>query len=283
MIELKELHSYSELPNISLDDVLKNCFTGYLNLCFGLMLADIKERTGKETELYDNMTSDEEYVKNEYYIQKSIISSLENIDYAIRFIEAYGEEDYLRKDFIPFEKFSAYHYDVVCHKVSTIKDLYFKLTNQTYNLGLGNEECKWKKINENKNIIDNPVLFEYFDANEKLNSTIKRRRNASSHDGQQTVPFSSDRRLYFWAVESYEAISNSMPSNSNYERDSYEYSKQIYLAKEESLNEIRYIRNNIFIVTRNILCSLSKKLRENVKQRLPNLDKKVVDSLTKTE
>lgn len=283
MIELQELKSYSELPDISLDDVRKNPFTEYINLCSGLILDDIAKKTGKETELFDNLSVDEEYVIKGRDIQDSLFSSLESIDYAIHFIESYGEKDYQKSDFIPFEKFAAYHYDVICHKVSTVKDLFFKLTNQTYNLELGNEECKWKNIEKNKNIINNPVLFDIFDANEKLNSKIKDKRNGSSHDGKQAIPFSQDRRWYFWAAEANEALSTYNHSNPSYERNSYEYSKQINLAKEETLNEIELIRYNTFSITKCILCSLSERLTEKVKQILPDLDKKVVDTLTKTD
>lgn len=104
MIELQELKSYDDLPSISLDYVQGNPFTEYLNLCFGLILDDIAKRTGKETELFDNMSTNEEYVIKEHEIQESLFSSLESIDYAIHFIESYGEKDYLKSDFISFEK-----------------------------------------------------------------------------------------------------------------------------------------------------------------------------------
>ena len=283
MIELQELKSYDDLPSISLDDVQGNPFTEYLNLCFGLILDDIAKRTGKETELFNNMSTNEEYVIKEHEIQESLFSSLESIDYAIHFIESYGEKDYLKSDFIPFEKFAAYHYDVVCHKVSTVKDLFFKLTNHTYNLELGNEECKWKNIKKNENTINNPVLFDLFNANEKLNSKIKDKRNDSSHEGKQAIPFSHDIRLYFWAVEANEVLSHSLQSNPIYERNSFEYSNQINLAKEDTSKEIGVIRYNTFAITKCILCSLSERLIENVKQLLPDLDKRVMDSLTKAE
>lgn len=280
MIELQEMKSYSKLPNISLDDVMENPFTEYLNLCFGLILDNIAKRTGKETELYDHMTFDEEYVVKVQDIQNSLFSSLKSIDYAMRFIDSYGKEDYIKSDFIPFEEFAAYHYDVVCHKVSTAKDLFFKLTNYTYNLELGNRECKWKNIEKYKNIISNHILFELFEANDSLNSDIKNKRNDSSHDGKQRTPFSCDRKFFLWASKVNESLSKFIPSNPIYERNSSEYSKQINIAKKESLNEIGLIRYNTFAVTRCILCSLSEKIKENIKQRLPNLDKRVMDILS---
>lgn len=283
MIELQELKSYDDLPSISLDDVQENPFTEYLNLCFGLILDDIAKRTGKETELFDNMSTNEEYVIKEHEIQESLFSSLESIDYAIHFIESYGEKDYLKSDFIPFDKFAAYHYDVICHKVSTVKDLFFKLTNHTYNLGFGNRECKWNNIEKKKSIINNPFLFDLFDANEKLNSNVKKKRNDSSHDGVLRIPFLHDIRLYFWAVEANEVLSHSIQSNPIYERNSFEYSNQINLAKEETLKDIGVIRYNTFAITKCILCSLSERLIENVKQLLPDLDKRVMDSLAKAE
>ena len=74
-----------------------------------------------------------------------------------------------------------------------------------------------------------------------------------------------------------------MQSNPIYERNSFEYSNQINLAKEETSKEIGVIRYNTFAITKRILCSLSERLIENVKQLLPDLDKRVMDSLTKDE
>ena len=74
-----------------------------------------------------------------------------------------------------------------------------------------------------------------------------------------------------------------MQSNPIYERNSFEYSNQINLAKEETSKEIGVIRYNTFAITNCIICSLSERLIENVKQLLPDLDKRVMDSLPKAE
>ena len=109
------------------------------------------------------------------------------------------------------------------------------------------------------------------------------KRNDSSHEGKQAIPFSHDIRLYFWTVEANELLSHSMQSNPIYERNSFEYSNQINLAKEETLKEIGVIRYNTFAITKCILCSLSERIIENVKQLLPDLDKIVMESLAKAE
>ena len=150
-------------------------------------------------------------------------------------------------------------------------------------MGFGNRECKWNNIEKKKSIINNPFLFDLFDANEKLNSNVKKKRNDSSHDGVLRIPFLHDIRLYFWAVEANEVLSHSIQSNPIYERNSFEYSNQINLAKEETLKDIGVIRYNTFAITKCILCSLSERLIENVKQLLPDLDKRVMDSLAKAE
>lgn len=74
-----------------------------------------------------------------------------------------------------------------------------------------------------------------------------------------------------------------MQSNPIYERNSFEYSNQINLAKEETLKEIGVIRYNTFAITKCILCSLSERIIENVKQLLPDLDKIFMESLAKAE
>lgn len=280
MIELKELKTYEELPHISLDDVMDNPFSKYLDLCFMLILDHIAKRTGREDALFDNMSKDEEYVKKEHDIQDAIRSSLESIDYAIRFINSYGDNDYLKSDFIPFDKFAAYHYDVICHKVSTVKDLFFKLTNQTYNLGLGSKGCKWKPINEKKDIINNSNLFDLFDANEKLNSDVDNKRNASTHDGSLRISSLCDIKWYLWASNANEALSKFMPKDPNYERNSREYSVQINMAKKKVLNECKIIRYNMFAVTESIFICLFNKLKANIKQSLPNIDNRATEILS---
>ena len=283
MIELKELKSNEELPNISLSDVMENPFSEYLNLCFALILDAIAKRTGRQDTLFDDMSKDEEYVKKEHDIQNSIQSSLECIDYAIRFINSYGENDYLRSDYISFDKFSAYHYDVICHKVSTVKDLFFKLTNQTYNLGLGNKECKWKPIDEKKDIINNSSLFDIFNANKELNSDIANKRNASTHDGSLKIPSLCNIKWYLWASNANETLSKFVPKDPKYERDSREYSVQINLAKNEVLYECNIIRYNIFAVTKSFFSCLFEKLRANIKQSFPNIDDRATELLSLKE
>ena len=130
------------------------------------------------------------------------------------------------------------------------------------------------------NIINNHILFELLEAYDNLNSDIINKRNDSSHDGKQKIPFSYDRKLFLWASKVNEYLSKFTPSSPIHERNSSEYSKQIHMAKKESLNEMRWIRFNTFAVTRCILCSLFEKTKENVKQHLPNLDKRVMDILS---
>lgn len=283
MLKIKELTSPKDLPIITLEDIQNNCFSKYLNTCFGIILDDIIKRTGKVTDIYNNMSTNENFVKTEYDIQNSLFSSLEKIDYAMRFIESYEKKDYLKSDFIPFDKYAAYHYDVICHKVSTAKDLFLKITNQTYNLGLGNRECNWNNIKKKRSIIDNPFLFDLFEANDKLNSGIKNKRNDSSHEGVLKISSLHEIESNLWTSKANEVLAKFMPSNPNYERNSSEYSAQISLAKKKILEDCTIVRYNIFAITKSILCCQFAKLKYTVEQLLPSVDKRTTEILSQKD
>lgn len=181
-MELKKLNSFEELPNIEIADVENTNFSTYANACLSLLLSNAEKRSNTiECNLYNFLNKNETYINKIIQFYRSLITCLEMINLAVNFVVFYNKNDYISKRNIPFNKFALYHFDVICHKVSTIKDLYFKIINGIYNLNLN--KCNWEAINNKKEVINNPLLFDLLDTNHNLLSSITSKRNKSSHEG----------------------------------------------------------------------------------------------------
>lgn len=76
-----------------------------------------------------------------------------------------------------------YHYDVIIHKLSTIRDLSFKLINQVFDLNLNNRSCNWDNIIKKREKILIPGVFEIQTLFYYLMEEIELDRNESSHNG----------------------------------------------------------------------------------------------------
>lgn len=87
-----------------------------------------------------------------------------------------------------------YHYDIICHKVSTLKDLYFKIINKIYRLGL--EKPTWNNIKKQKDKINNEHLFTILEDNYSLMESIDNERNMSSHEGNIHLSLLNELSIY---------------------------------------------------------------------------------------
>ena len=77
-----------------------------------------------------------------YYV--AIDNCITSIEQAMVFIRDYDLNKYRGKINFQINDICRYHYDVVCHKIFTINDLYFKLINELYDLKL--KKCNWDHI-----------------------------------------------------------------------------------------------------------------------------------------
>lgn len=253
---------------INKEDVEENPFYEKLSLCVGTIYQNVSEAHKGEDNFFKYFDTSETYANDIYMLYRSVESCLDSINYAISFISRYGTKDYMRKDFVPFDKFCLYHFDVICHKVSTLKDLYFKIVNKVYKIGL--EKPTWNALRKYKDEINNEHLFSILEANFSLMEAIDNKRNESSHEGNIRLSILNDLSLYLMASSFHEKVPN-MEYDWKYEKGSIVYKNQIKKAKKEMLDYLNVVKYNAFIVTKCFMCSLAPQLEILLKELFPNI------------
>lgn len=138
-MELAELKNFEDLPAIVMADIQNSCFAQTINSFFCLLTQHVSDRVGQDKlNLFDFFEENEIYIYELYQNYQALDSCLESIELGMNFILAYSERNYMQPNFVPFDKYAAYHCDVIYHKISTIYDDFFKLINAVYNLELRN-------------------------------------------------------------------------------------------------------------------------------------------------
>ena len=82
-----------------------------------------------------------------------------------------------------------YHYDVVIHKLSTIRDLSYRLINVVFRLGINDRNCGWDSILKKKDEIALPGIMNLQQLYYKLLEKIEYERNESTHSGNIDLSF----------------------------------------------------------------------------------------------
>lgn len=245
-------------------------------------IAQIQERTQEEsmkkTGNIENMmkflTNEEKIVDELYWLYRPILNCLKTIDDAIYFITNYNKRDFLRNKYIPFDEFCLYHYDVICHKVATLKDLYFKLINKLYGLNL--KSINWKELKKQKQIISNERLFEILQENFRVSNMLEIQRHKSSHDGQIRLRLLNE----FSIIQMQASLREMMPENKKkdlYSKESVMYYVQMNKAKEKVLDYLHIIKYNSIIITRELFIALTCRLCFVINGLFPNENFEVVD------
>lgn len=264
---LKELANDGNLPSIDLEVIENLCVVNILKLCYGLI--DMPESILQNGKMLEYFNKEELYVYELYEMVLAANNCLEAINYACKFVSEYQEQDYLKNETIPFDKFCLYHYDVICHKISTLKDLYLKIVNHIYELNINKNECSWKEIEGKKQQIGNPSLFDIFDDNFKLMKGLEKKRNASSHDGVIHSEKLCNIQLYLAMSSAQEHFSDIIPKNPIYDKSSKEYKAQIEIAHHDFFREIEIIRYNAIAITREFYNNVSEQLLHQLSVKIP--------------
>lgn len=253
---------------ISKEEVEENPFYKRLALCVGTIYQYVSDAHKGEANFFKYFKTNETYVNDIYMLYRSVESCLDSINYAIRFVSCYGAKDYMRKEFVPFDKFCLYHFDVICHKVSTMKDLYFKIIDKVYRIGL--EKPTWNALKKQKDKINNEHLFAILENNYSLMESIDNKRNISSHEGNIHLPLLNDLSIYLM-VSSLLGKVPTMEYDWKYQKGSIVYKAKIKQAKKEMLEYLNVIKYNAFAVTKCFMCSLSPQLGKLLKELFPNM------------
>ena len=265
---LQVLDKDEHLSKIQISDVTDNQFSICVDICCRIILEE-EFGLAKDYSMDIGPCQNVDVVKSVIEIQDSLINCLKAIDSSIRYIISYnGQNRYFKHCSESFYEFAVYHYYVACHRVSTVKDLYFKLINEIYDLGV--EKCNWKTIKENREKISNPNLFEILNENQALISTIENVRNSATHEGKLQLPISSDS-YSFLKCSDFKAEHPECGLSDEFSRQSDKYEEVIFNVKKELLDTMSLIRYNVFAATKCFFCSLLIDFLKLIKDRMPHI------------
>jgi hypothetical protein len=99
-------------------------------------------------------TEEEMQIIRVYGIINKILSCYKSINQASNFIKRRPTITELdNNEEMTVIDYNHFHYDVIVHKLSTIRDLSFKLINKIYSLQLKDRNCNWDNIWKKRNLI----------------------------------------------------------------------------------------------------------------------------------
>ena len=168
-----------KIPLITEDDLFHNELVGYaLYLAAGIFLESKNKK----------YTTEELYILRFYQIIHKIHSCYKSINQACNFIKCRPTVKELDKnEEMTVIDYYNYHYDVIIHKLTTIKDLSFKLINKVFGLKLKDKDCTWNSICSKKDLITIPGILDIQTLHYNLMNEIISDRNESSHNGSVDI------------------------------------------------------------------------------------------------
>ena len=265
----------SNLENISINDIHESeLYIMWTHILSAFML-DNTEQSSTNCGISEE---DRIFLKELHKILLGIDNCLKTIDISCLFLKRfYGKKYYESKDVL-LADYMTYHYDMICYKTATLKDLYFKLTNHLYCLGLHKKKCNWENINSRRTIINNPILFKILESNyECLKSVVEDKRNASAHEGCINVHTLVEMELYEFLTSSNAKISIEELSA----LDKMQFKYKIKDAKQNLIKEATTIRCISFVLTKCIFCSLADRFSEVISDNIkdyykPSIEKGII-------
>lgn len=146
--------------------------------------------------------------------------------------------------------FINYHVDVFIHKVSTIHDLIFKITNTLFDLGLSDRKCDWSHILKKKEIIDNSSFFHFAQTYYDFLSKLIKLRNESTHKGVLNNPYMEEVDPILAAIKGYEKYGGKVFN------EEYLYvNAQLFKAKKKLFEDFKIHKDNVYTIIHCLLCS----------------------------
>ena len=133
-------------------------------------------------------SKEELYLVSIYEVLSKILSCYQSINRACYFIKRCPTTKQLdRNDEMTMIDYYCYHYDVVIHKFSTIRDLSYKLINRVFNLGLVDRDCNWNGISKKRDLITIPGVFNIQTLFYHLLEEMELARNGSTHNADLKI------------------------------------------------------------------------------------------------
>lgn len=245
---------------ITIDDVSKTVFASTCLHLAGSILTGMRRKEGDAKDNRDLLSDDEKIILKSYKVLSSIYDTLSRIDMSCAFMKRSCGKHILDRLQINIIDYSLYHYEMFCYKVSTLRDLYFKLINILYDLKIPNQYCKWNRISEKREKINNEFLFSLLEDNRNYLKIINVRRNGTAHDGKTEHGAFDEISPYV----TFTMYADKMPGLDDCMNINRNYYLQ-YRLKESRKNfqkEVEICRYNAFVYARCILCSLSDRFFE---------------------
>ena len=162
-----------EMPLVTEEDLFHNEMVWFLLIMASKILCIERQKT-----------NDELRIIKVYSIVSKIGSCYTCINQASNFIKRRPTIKELdRNEEMTVIEYYNYHYDVIIHKLSTIRDLSIKLINQVFDLKLSDRSCNWENLLKKRDMISIPRVLDIQALFYYLMEEIKLDRNESSHNG----------------------------------------------------------------------------------------------------
>lgn len=193
---------------------------------------------------------------------RGLVNALAGLDIALSLMSRFPSNKYMKQYNYTEKGYALYHYSVICHRLSTIKDIYHKLVCQICNIrGASklNGNVKWKEL-EQKLYTDQKYskLIECLNAfYDQFNKYIKD-RNHSSHEG--IVYNSIFSNFFLTELWSTLGLNNDDPLHKQFMRGTDENEVLLHQSKKETvgwlveiINEVKINMNDLFDILKPIL------------------------------
>lgn len=253
------------IPLITEEDLLHNEMIGYvLFLTVGIL--QNSQTTGVKTE-------EEMQIIRVYGIINKILSCYKSINQASNFIKRRPTITELdNNEEMTVIDYYNYHYDVIVHKLSTIRDLSFKLINKIYSLQLKDRNCNWDNIWKKRDLISVTGIFDIQTLLYNFMGEVQRDRNESSHNGSIDIRSFKDIDGFVQMSQwkrmgklTEDVIESDPMSKGTY----YDY--LLRKKRKELLAKIKMYKTVSMFCIHVITCSMANRFKSNIPQDL--LDK----------
>lgn len=253
-----------DIPLVIEDDLLHNEMIGYVLFLTGGILQN--SQTDEKTEV-------EMQIIRVYGIINKILSCYTSINQASNFIKRRPTIRELDKnEEMTIVDYYNYHYDVIVHKLSTIRDLSFKLINKIYSLQLKDRNCNWNNIWKKRNLISVPGILDILYLLFYLMDEVQMDRNESSHNGSIVIGILKDIdgvvQLSQW--KRMGKLPEDVIESDPMAKGTY-YDYQLKKKKKEFLAKISYFKTASLFCIHVLTCCMANKFKSDIPQDL--LDK----------
>lgn len=253
------------IPLITEEDLLHNEMIGYVLFLTAGILQN-SQTTGVKTE-------EEMQIIRVYGIINKILSCYKSINQASNFIKRRPSITELdNNEEMTVIDYYNYHYDVIVHKLVTIRDLSFKLINKIYDLQLKDKSCNWDNIWKKRDLISVPGIFDIQTLLYNFMGEVQRDRNESSHNGSIDIRTFKDIdgfvQISQW--KRMGKLTGDVMESDPMDKGSY-YDYQLRKKRKELLDKIKMYKTVSMFCIHVLTCSMANKFKSNIPQDL--LDK----------